>query len=67
MAAQTQVVEEGGRRVTVIRFTGLDISGRLRSPQVLYFLSRVRSEFDRPRLPHRSFLPELDRSADEDR
>ena len=65
--AQTQVVEEGGRKVTVIRFTGLDISGRLRSPQILYFLSRVRAEFDHPRLPHRSFIPELERSAHEDR
>ncbi len=67
VGAQTEVVEEGGRRVTVIRFSGLDISGRLRSPQVIYFLSRVRAEFERPRLPHRSFLPELNRSADEDR
>jgi hypothetical protein len=54
---------EGGERVKVFRFSGFDISGRLKSPQLLYFLSRVRAEFDRPRLPHRSFVPEIERST----
>ena len=57
---------EGGEKVKVFRFSGLDISGRLKSPQLLYFLNRLRAEFDRPKLPHRSFVPELVRSADED-
>ncbi|NOY91498.1 MAG: hypothetical protein GXP55_09880 [Deltaproteobacteria bacterium] len=64
--AETSEVEEGGNKVKVIRFTGLDISGRLKSPQLLYFLNRLRAEFDRPKLPHRSFIPELVRSAHED-
>jgi len=55
--------ESAGEKVKVFRFSGFDISGRLKSPQLLYFLNRLRAEFDRPRLPHRSFLPELDRSA----
>ena len=46
-----------------LRFTGLDISGRLKSPSLLYFLNRLRAEFDRPRLPHRTFVPELVRST----
>lgn len=54
---------EGGEKVKAIRFSGLDVSGRLKSPQLLYFLNRLRAEFDRPRLPHRSFLPELERST----
>jgi hypothetical protein len=54
---------EGGEKVKVFRFSGFDISGRLKSPQLLYFLSRVRAEFDRPRLPHRSFVPEIERST----
>jgi hypothetical protein len=54
---------EGGEKVKVFRFSGLDVSGRLKSPQLLYFLNRLRAEFDRPRLPHRSFIPELQRSA----
>ncbi len=63
-SAEGDVVEEaGGDKVKVFRFTGLDISGRLKSPQLLYFLNRLRAEFDRPKLPHRSFMPELVRST----
>ena len=54
---------EGGEKVKVFRFSGMDLAGRLKSPQLLYFLNRMRAEFDRPRLPHRSFIPELQRSA----
>jgi hypothetical protein len=59
----SDVRTEGGEKVKVFRFTGLDLAGRLKSPQLLYFLNRMRAEFDRPRLPHRSFIPELQRSA----
>ncbi|HHH30453.1 MAG TPA: hypothetical protein ENK57_19220 [Polyangiaceae bacterium] len=55
--------EKGGQKVKVFRFSGLDLAGRLKSPQLLYFLNRMRAEFDRPRLPHRSFIPELQRSS----
>jgi hypothetical protein len=58
-----EVEETGGSKVKVYQFGGLDISGRLKSPQLLYFLNRLRAEFDRPRLPHRSFMPELVRSS----
>jgi len=61
--AEGEVREEGGSKVKVYRFGGLDISGRLKSPQLLYFLNRLRAEFDRPKLPHRSFIPELERST----
>lgn len=64
--ARSRDVVEGGRRVRVFQFSGLDIAGRLRSPQLLYFLNRLRAEFDRPRLPHRSFMPELGRSTRSD-
>lgn len=59
----SDVRQEGGEKVKVFRFSGLDLAGRLKSPQLLYFLNRMRAEFDRPRLPHRSFIPELQRSA----
>lgn len=59
----SDVRSEGGEKVKVFRFSGLDVAGRLKSPQLLYFLNRLRAEFDRPRLPHRSFIPELQRSA----
>lgn len=59
----SEIRTEGGEKVKVFRFSGLDLAGRLKSPQLLYFLNRLRAEFDRPRLPHRSFIPELQRSA----
>ncbi len=59
----SNVRTEGGQKVKVFRFSGLDLAGRLKSPQLLYFLNRMRAEFDRPRLPHRSFIPELQRSS----
>lgn len=59
----SDVRQEGGQKVKVFRFSGLDLAGRLKSPQLLYFLNRMRAEFDRPRLPHRSFIPELQDSA----
>jgi hypothetical protein len=61
--AQSEEREEVTGKVKVFKFSGLDISGRLKSPQLLYFLNRLRAEFDRPRLPHRSFMPELVRSS----
>ena len=45
-------------------FSGLDIEGQLKTPQMLFFLNRLRAEFDRPRLPHRSFMPELARARE---
>ncbi len=49
----------------VIRFSGLSVEGNVKSLQLGYFIDRVRTEFDRPRLPHRSFVPELEHSAKE--
>lgn len=63
VSARSSERTEGGNKVKVIEFSGFDVNGRLKSPQLLYFLNRVRAEFDRPRLPHRSFVPELDRST----
>ena len=58
-----QIVKEGDTSVKVMEFTGLGIEGRLKSPQLLYFVQRVRAEFERPLLPHRSFMPELEAST----
>lgn len=63
--AEEQVRKEGDTEVKTVEFTGLDIEGQLKTPQLLYFLTRLRAEFDRPRLPHRSFMPELSRSSGE--
>jgi hypothetical protein len=54
-----EIVKEGDTSVKVMKFTGLGIEGRLKSPQLVYFVQRVRAEFERPTLAHRSFMPEL--------
>jgi len=64
--ANAEIVKEGDTSVKVMKFTGIDIEGRLKSPQLLYFVSRVHAEFDRPKLPHRSFMPELSRSTQQE-
>lgn len=49
----------------VFDFTGLDINGRLRTPQLLYFLDRASEELERASLEKRSFVPEMVNSIDE--
>lgn len=48
---------DGGTHV--FKFGELDIEGRLKSPQLVYFLRRVRAEFTAGELGHRTFLPEM--------
>jgi hypothetical protein len=60
-SADAGVVEsktlDGGTRI--FKFSELDIEGRLKSPQLVYFLRRVRAEFAAGELGHRSFLREM--------
>jgi hypothetical protein len=51
--------EEGQDGVKTFTVGAQEVEGRLRSPQILYFLRRVRAEFDPRPLGHRSFLLEL--------
>ena len=55
MVVDTNV--KGG--VKTYTFGAQEVEGRLRSPQILYFLRRVRAQFDPAPLGHRSFLLEL--------
>jgi hypothetical protein len=50
----------------VFDFTGLSIEGKLRTPQLLYFLGRARQELERAALESRSFIPEMVRSIEEE-
>jgi hypothetical protein len=65
--AGTGIVEaktlDGGTRV--YKFSELDIEGRLKSPQLIYFLRRVRAEFAAGDLGHRSFMGEMSESRKE--
>jgi len=54
-----------GKKEKTYTFGGLDIDGKLKTPQLLYFLNRMKSEFDTTTPDKRSFIPELKRSTDE--
>jgi hypothetical protein len=53
---QTKTLDGGAK---VFRFGELEIEGRLKNPQLVFFLRRVRAEFAAGDLGHRSFLREL--------
>lgn len=55
---KAEVTEEKAG-VKTYRFGPQDVEGRTKSPQIAYFLRRVRAEFDAGALGHRSFLREL--------
>lgn len=54
---------DGGQRV--FRFGEVEVEGRLKSPQIVYFLRRVRAEFNAGDLGHRSFMRELSETKNE--
>jgi hypothetical protein len=57
--------DASGKKSKTYSFTGLDIDGKLKTPQLLYFLNRMKSEFDTTAPSRRSFIPELKQSTDE--
>jgi hypothetical protein len=54
---------DGGTHV--FKFSELEIEGHLKSPQLVYFLRRVRAEFAAGDLGHRSFLREMSETRKE--
>ena len=59
LATEVVKTEEAKEGVKTYTFGAQEVEGRLRSPQILYFLRRVRAEFEPQPLGHRSFLLEL--------
>jgi hypothetical protein len=48
-------------------FNALDLNGRMRTPQLLYFLERANEELERASLEKRSFIPSMVKSVEEER
>ena len=46
-------------------FGAMDVEGKLKTPQLLYFLNRVKLELDMSAPDKRSFMKELEKSADD--
>lgn len=55
-----------GGKPKVFDFTGIDLAGRLHTPQLLYFLERANEELERAFLERRSFIPHMVRSLEEE-
>jgi hypothetical protein len=51
--------QEDPEGVKTYHFGAIEVESRLKSPQLIYFLRRVRAEFEAGALGHRSFLGEL--------
>jgi hypothetical protein len=49
----------------VYDFGGLEVEGKLKTPQLLYFRTRVKQELDTSTPEKRSFMKELEKSADD--
>ena len=52
-------VKENKEGMKTYKFGTIEVESRLKSPQIIYFLRRVRAEFDAGLLGHRSFMREL--------
>ena len=56
----------GSKKEQNFNFDNLNLNGRSRSPQLLYFLERANEELERASLEKRSFIPHIVRTVDEE-
>jgi hypothetical protein len=69
--ANDKAGDKGGKtdkkeKVKNFDFNALDLNGRMRTPQLLYFLERANEELERASLEKRSFIPHMVRSVEEE-
>jgi hypothetical protein len=66
-SAPATTTTSGGKKVTSKTYTfgAMDVEGKLKTPQLLYFLNRVKLELDMSAPDKRSFMKELQQSADD--
>jgi hypothetical protein len=63
----TSTTSAGGKTIKTKTYTfgAMDVEGKLKTPQLLYFLNRVKLELDMSAPDKRSFMKELAKSADD--
>lgn len=64
--AEAEKKPTGTPKVKNFDFNALDLAGRMRTPQLLYFLERANEELERASLEKRSFIPHMVRSVEEE-
>jgi hypothetical protein len=64
--ATTPAKKDAKDKVKNFDFNALDLNGRMRTPQLLYFLERANEELERASLQKRSFIPHMVRSVEEE-
>jgi hypothetical protein len=62
---ETSGGKDANKKVKVLTFGTMDLEGRLRTPQLLYFLNRVKSELESTSQQRRSFMKELQATGQE--
>jgi hypothetical protein len=63
--ATTTTANGGKVKTKTYTFGAMDVEGKLKTPQLLYFLNRVKLELDMSAPDKRSFMKELSKSADD--
>ncbi len=63
--AATPATPATKKQARTFDFGAMSFEGTMRTPQLLYFLGRVKQELDRAALEKRSFMPELARTVDQ--
>lgn len=58
--------KKGATKEQNFNFNDLNLNGRSRSPQLLYFLERANEELERASLEKRSFIPHMVRTVEEE-
>ena len=58
-------VRVDGKKAKLLSFGAMDVEGKMRTPQLLFFLGRVKAELDSTSQLHRSFIKELKATSKE--
>jgi hypothetical protein len=64
-AAPAKTADGKNIKTKTYTFGAMDVEGKLKTPQLLYFLNRVKLELDMSAPDKRSFMKELVKSADD--